>query len=124
MTPSERLLKAAELLEERASEATEGPWTARVFDGEDHDYSDVIGKQEVEQYSGSYTLTTALVAGGYAEVGEAGWIAAGNARYIATMHPGVASSLAALLRWEADAVAFNDGRCALALADLLLAGEQ
>lgn len=102
MTPAQRLLAAADLLDKRAGEATEGPWVGRVFDGDDYQFADVIGKQEVEQYSGSYTITTALVAGGNSEIAEPGWLAAANARYIATMHPEVGKEQAAWLRDSAD----------------------
>lgn len=126
MTPAERLLAAADLLDKRAEKATDGPWTARVFDfdADSHDFADVIGKQEVEQYSGSYTVKTALVAGGASEVGEPGWLAPANANYIATMHPEVGKALAKVLREEARRVSLGFGwtQEALALADLLLAG--
>lgn len=132
MTPAERLIAAADLLDKRAGEATEGPWTGRVFDGGDHEFSDVIGKQEVEQYSGSYTVTTALVAGGAAEIAEPGWLEPANARYIATMHPEVGKTVARALRRYAEGVRELEGILPpgaapesdlLTLADLVLAGD-
>lgn len=97
-TPAEELLAAADKLDRLVAEATPGPWTGRVFDDAWHQYADVIGKQEVEQYSGSYTVTTALVAGGASEVAAPGWLFPGNASYIAAMNPFVGQALVDLLR--------------------------
>lgn len=99
MTPAERLIAAADLLEQRAEGAIKGPW--RSGDGA------VWSEADVED---GVVLT------------DSGRALPGDAAYIATMHPEVGKALAALLRWEADAVAFNDGRCALAITDLILAG--
>jgi hypothetical protein len=131
-TPAERLIAAAELLEGRASEATEGPWvtwpgpTASLvctsvnhctcgggLDGYGHEPG--CGLEEPP---------------GVSAPREA------DARYIATVHPGVAKALALWLLGEAHATQRGEGRGfggadlhlahphALALADLLLAGEQ
>jgi hypothetical protein len=117
-TPAERLLAAADLLDKRAGEATEGPWrnhdtylnlggyTATVLSGKSDDVHLVAHLPSYSHDSSQFQ-----------EQPHA------DARYMATMHPEVGKALAALMRWEADCVAFNDGRCALALADLLLAGE-
>jgi hypothetical protein len=123
MTPAERLLAAADLLEKRAGDATDGPWKARSydFDEDGHDFADVIGKQEVEQYAGSYTIKTALVAGGAPEPADLGYLHPTNATYIATMHPEVGKALAAWLRLETRYGRSPSG-LAVTLADLLLAG--
>ena len=99
MTPAEELAAAADKLDGLLAGATDGPWTGRIFDDAWHQYADVIGKQEVEQYSGSYTVTTALVAGGTPEIAEPGWLFPGNAAYIAAMNPLVGK---ALVEWLLD----------------------
>jgi len=109
MTPAEELTQAADKLDALAAEATVGPWTGRIFDDAWHQYADVIGKQEVEQYSGSYTVTTALVAGGASEIAEPGWLYPGNAAYIAAMNPLVGKALAAWLRHEAQGASHGLG---------------
>jgi hypothetical protein len=100
MTLAEELARAADKLDALAAEATDGPWTGRIFDDACHQYADVIGKQEVEQYSGSYTVTTALVAGGTSEIAQPGWLYPANAAYIAAMNPLVGKALAEWLRAE------------------------
>jgi hypothetical protein len=119
MTPAERLLAAADLLDKRAGEATVGPWN-------------VDGPWWWDD------TCSALVSAGLAR--EAVAIAPkgatdGNARYIATMHPKVGKALALVLRNAVDVIESNlgwripkglpphpvDGDL-LDLADLILAG--
>lgn len=76
MTPAERLVAAADLLDKRASEATAGPWTATVKDG---------GRAWVN--TGEHERAFSLH----------GWQA--DTRYIATMHPEVGKALAEWLRF-------------------------
>jgi hypothetical protein len=126
MTPAERLLAAADLLDKRAGEATEGPWQAGEFC--------VWTTADVED--GVIVSDGPNGGGGASEE---------NARYIALVHPEVGKALAEWLRREAKKPmildpaqwkAFEDGTLdepereiwsgdpeALALADLLLAGE-
>lgn len=136
MTPAERLLAAADLLDKRAGEATKGQWRYELLDARwagdrpahwvRFDLLDDDGLGE----------TTGTVA-------ECPW-GERDGRYIATMHPEVGKALAAWLRLEAgkpmilDPVqwaAFADDTLteptrqiwsgdqeALTLADLLLAG--
>lgn len=111
MTPAERLLKAAELLEKRASEATEGPWQAddRCVYAGDHGHLAHVSLEE--PYGDS----------------EA------DARYIATVHPGIAMAIvlalrsASILYERREAEGQRPERTLkglLHVADLLLAGEQ
>ena len=109
MTPAQELTAAADKLDALVAGATDGPWTGRIFDDARHQYADVIGKQEVEQYSGSYTVTTALVAGGTPEIAEPGWLFPGNAAYIAAMNPLVGKVLLEMLREEAAEAAIFRG---------------
>jgi hypothetical protein len=124
MTPAERLTASADLLDKRASEATEGPW----------------------KYMGRNCIETGPI-----EIDVADWGPEGHeglrvstwqdnrayryadAVYIATMHPEVGKALAKVLRSYAEGVRELDkiltsipvgpGRSAmLDLADLLLAG--
>lgn len=120
MTPAERLLKAADLLDKRASEATEGPWTV------EQDFIDCgvpDNTKTLRGPGGKYLGSIALHS-----FGE------DDARYIATMHPEVGKALALWLRGVGTAIQWDDPRIgaypmeaeknnALAVADLLLAGD-
>lgn len=117
-TPAERLLAAADLLDRRASEATEGPWQ-------------VDGPWWWEDEPGG-PRATGMVTAGRARTAVA--IAPkdtpeGNLRYVATMHPEVGRVSARLLRhaaqtWQDGADSDEPtgflGFC-LNLADLVLA---
>lgn len=109
MTPADRLLKAADLLEKAASEATEGPW---ITDGIVYR----LLKEQGADVDGPH--------GGYV----ARLIEPADARYIAMMHPEVGKAVAAWLRFESTApgppVTPPISDSALTLADLVLAGEQ
>lgn len=117
-TPAERLLRAAEVLESRASEATEGPW--RV---DNEIYPEVIYGQ-----NDNASVISGSRWGGDANVFDND----ADARYIATVHPGVGKQLAKMLRDEAhwsdlyDRAAMDYGvsQELLALADLVLEGAE
>lgn len=106
--PAARLLAAADILDKRASEATEGPWAA---EGEMHEFSGLVG-YDVDASNGGYLTRLATEE---------------DARYIATMHPEVGKAVASLLRYES-AMCGPRGRgtsdSALSLADLILAGAE
>lgn len=121
MTPAERLIAAADLLNKRAGEATKGQWRYELLDARwagdrpahwvRFDLLDDDGLGE----------TTGTVA-------ECPW-GERDARYIATMHPEVGKHLVEWLHEEAAEAAIYKGvnpehlfRFALGLADLLLAG--
>jgi hypothetical protein len=110
--PVDRLLAAADLLDKRAGEATEGPW-----------YVDDVG---TIVWPSSINIYRPIVQDG-AISNEA------DAAYISTMHPEVGKALAASLR-VLGSVDYPEVRmgvsvhtqkvfdAALALADILLAG--
>lgn len=105
-TPAERLLKAAEILEKRATEAEAGPWRTMVMGSEG---SKVLG--------GGDTVSTSR----HVALVREDW----TARYIATMSPDLGRMVADALRYEAhktDILLPNPHL--VALADLVLAGEQ
>jgi hypothetical protein len=124
MTPAARLLAAADLLDKRASEATEGPWGLPQHetecDARDDGWWIYNGRQGAAEYAVTATVPYNPKA-------------AEDARYIATMHPEVGKALAAMLR-VLGSVDYPEVRmgvsvhtqkvfdAALALADLLLAG--
>lgn len=137
MTPAERLLAAADLLDKRAGEATKGNWAYELmperWEG-DRPAHWVRYKEDSE-----YGYTSGTVA-------ECPW-GERDARYIATMHPEVGKALAETLRQATDDLIDTPGTwtqhtlCArfighpdevnqcrhldpiLRLADLILAGE-
>lgn len=124
MTPAERLIAAADLLDQRASEATEGPWyTAVENDGVRS------GRRTVVKMLGRRVVTVDQTRTHWDD--EHG-LAEANVRYIATMHPEVGKSVAAILREEANMVGLLEragdmsagwvNAWVLALADLVLAG--
>jgi hypothetical protein len=115
MTPAARLLAAADLLDKRAGEATEGPWTVERWE-------DFLGEQVtwslpgIERWRGLKNDV---------QLGED----EATARYIATMHPEVGKALATALRVEGGTVAGwapepaeSHAALLLPIADLLLAG--
>lgn len=128
MTPAERLLAAADLLEKRAGEAGESPWR---FSGETYDADQFGSGWDVDAPNGGYVTRLATKE---------------DATYIATMHPEVGKAVAKVLRDSVQYLASVPGsltqhtlcadfvdiwrtsiRCPhydglLALADLLLAG--
>lgn len=115
MTPAERLLAAADLLDKRAGEATEGPWhAAPEIDGVYADRMTVVRPAHGKR----------IVAVGqvrpHSAAGEQ------NVAYIATMHPEVGKALAAWLRAVAhrsNAVADTVGRgWASATVETIVAG--
>lgn len=115
MTPAERLLAAADLLDKRAGEATAGPWR---LDGPWW-WSEGTCAAMVTAQESRRAVVMATV-----DAGDA------NAAYIATMHPGVGKHLVEWLREEAAEAAIYKGvkpehlfRFALGLADLLLASQ-
>lgn len=103
-TPADRLLAAADLLDELAGEATEGPWF-NTRDGE-------------VKNARNWDVVDRMGAGSK------------DARYIALMGPEVGKALTALLRMEATRIDATEKAFPryvadpdiLALADLLLAG--
>ena len=99
MTPAERLLAAADLLDKRAEEATAGPWTRTN--------TEATGAVWIDTPETRHAFSLH------------GWTA--DATYIATMHPEVGKALAAWLRVETRYDRAPSG-LAVALADLLLAG--
>lgn len=108
MTPAERLLAAADLLEKRAGEASTGPWIEAG-----------IGEFGWSVIGGDFPLTSSFaIETDDSEQGKA------DATYIATMHPEVGKAVAKVLHEEARRVSLGWGwtQEALALADLLLAG--
>lgn len=129
MTPAERLLAAADLLDKRAGEATEGPWWT-----------------EESAATGQHVIQGGMVAEDL-WLKVAGHVRAQDATYIATMHPEVGKALAVWLRELAAELAatpedycemtpgvhFPNEDCsswfcanvarALSVADLILAGE-
>lgn len=107
MTPAERLLAAADLLEKRAGEASDGPWTRTNTEATGAVWIDTPDTRH------AFSLH--------------GWTA--DATYIATMHPEVGKALALVFRMWAKIVRLDEdlihriaGDETLALADLLLAG--
>jgi hypothetical protein len=118
VTPAERLIAAADLLDKRAGQATPGKWK-------------LWGMQVRADIDGTSKLDTSLPV---ARTSHEAGLRTFNATYIATMHPEVGKALADWLRSEAFAVRGGEGRGfdgadlyranprALALADLLLAG--
>jgi hypothetical protein len=119
VAPAERLIAAADLLDKRAGEATEGPWVANRAD---------VYRLESKPYPDDRTYVAKLTA-----------LTVPNATYIATMGPEVGKAMAVVLRCEAGNR--YEGRSPrvqaaitgeldddmpidpmLALADLLLAG--
>lgn len=114
-TPAEHLLAAADLLDKRASEAVT-PWE---LDSDNHlalltiSMPYVVGLKAGSPHDHRFYLS------GPDDK---------TTRYIATMHPEVGKALAAILRVEAEMASGNGigwaTDQALALADLVLAGEQ
>lgn len=133
MTPAQRLLAAADLLDKRAREATAGPWMVERWE-------DFLGKQI------SWSLPSIERWRGISNDVQLGEDEA-TTRYIATMHPEVGKEQAAWLRESATDLIDTPGTwtqhtlCArfighpdptnlcrhydraLAIADLILAGE-
>ena len=116
-SPVERLLKAVDLIDRRASEATEGPWEAA---------DNAVWPKPYTGSPADDSLAEVLAPGSSN--------CQADARYIATMHPEVGKAVAAVLREEANMIGLLEragdmtaGWCnasVLALADLVLAGEQ
>lgn len=84
MTPAERLLAAADLLDKRAGEATPGPWSAPG--GPRYVFLDGFSGHDVDGPKSGF-----VARGTY-------W---SDAQYIATMHPEVGKAQAAWLRESA-----------------------
>jgi len=117
MTPAERLIAAADLLDKRAGEATEGPWNV---DGPWW-WGDTCA-----------AMVTAGLARDAVVIAPQGATDA-NTRYIATMHPEVGRAVAKVIRAYGEgareleqiltSIPVGPGRSAmLDLADLVLAG--
>lgn len=89
MTPAERLLAAADLLDKRAGEATKGPWwvNSKIYP------ETIYGDDASAVISGSRWCGEANVFDNDAD-----------AAYIATMHPEVGKALAKVLRSYAEGV--------------------
>lgn len=150
MTPAERLLAAADLLDKRAGEATGGPWEVR-FTGLARPTVSVVGEILERSHGSAATTVFAGVDEDRADSGnldesEINWVSEKDAAYIATMHPEVGKEQAAWLRESAADLIDTPGtwtqhtlcarfighpdegnRCrhydpALRLADLILAG--
>lgn len=141
MTPAERLLAAAELLDKRAREATEGPWATEHNIEQYHDGTkyeqwgvhSVTAKTTIGSSTWATDVVTVTTDRSYG-FPDGGCDREDDARYIATMHPKVGKMVAASLRSfgifaaaftgpdeEVDLFGFDD---ALALADLILAGAE
>lgn len=104
MTPAERLLAAADLLEKRAADATPGPWILGL-----HRDGQAVG---IDADDGETDVVQDIQMG------------LGDAHYIATMHPEVGKALANNLRDGVALLATDPVWCGthlLPLADLLLA---
>lgn len=87
MTPAERLLAAADLLEKRAGEATGGPWNTKAeLDGM------LAGRATVVHARARRVVTVGQTRTHHYDAAEA------NAAYIATMHPEVGKALGVWLR--------------------------
>lgn len=115
MTPAERLLAAADLLDKRAVDGGETPWR---FSGETYDAAEFGSGWDVDAPNGGYVTRLATKE---------------DARYIATVHPEVGKAVAAWLRAEANRVVngprafggralFTTSSEAASVADLILAG--
>lgn len=127
MTPAERLLAAADLLDKRAREATSGPWELRF----EQPIISIVGEILQRPHASAETTVFAGVDEDRADSGnldesEINWVSERDARYIATMHPEVGKALAWLLRHHAETLGawmLDGDRGVLPIADLILAGE-
>lgn len=111
----ERLRRAADLIEQRAASATPAPWTARDGDETWSLHGGEWGQIQIAKAPKTGTP--------YAEY----WPTHGDSAWITTMSPQIAEPLAALLREcaaHSDVVGFCNEREALALADVILNGEE
>lgn len=138
MTPAQRLLAAAELLDKRASEATEGPWRANTWETVS---GELRAEVEGDPREGNYRTRdrkgwTEVCRGDADCAGPGPYLMQADARYIATVHPGLGVALASWLRYEAErlaALTFQHTYISvegdiikepcLTVADLVLAGE-
>lgn len=135
--PAARLLAAADLLDKRASEATEGPWQSLAWTTVSGELrAAVAGDPQTGNYRTPDGKGWTEVARGDADcAGPGPYLMQSDAAYIATMHPEVGKALAKVLRTEAKrlkrtelmlafggAPLFKPEPDTLALADLLLAG--
>ena len=140
MTPAERLIAAADLLDKRAGEATGGPWTAEAASsisvlpgGRAHEFTTWLVTSPVPDEEDQRTAVVAAERHPLTGSLTGGCFDEDDAAYIATMHPEVGKALAVWLRGVGTAIQWDDPRIgaypmeaeksnALAIADLLLAG--
>lgn len=152
-SPAARLLAAADLLDKRASEATEGPWAVEQITG--HDYLPVIDNGVTKELravqidawavtspapddEGQRTAVVMVEMPFPAALPSGGCWDEDDARYIATMHPEVGKLLARMMRdgWHTitNNVSITNIRLGLQpvlvsadlldIADLILAGAE
>lgn len=121
MTPAERLLAAADLLDKRANEATGGPW--RYNPNKHTRLPGTTYFEEAVFAGGAGKAATTIAATGLTDDPPS----MADARYIATMHPEVGKQQATLLRAMAhlgserpEVTAYFVYSDAVALADLVL----